>query len=202
MPQVPLGGHLVCVRQRQQLRFAVNAPDHCHADGPTIRVEAVAHYNARMSGQIRECRVQVQHTPRHSGSRYPRTSRANREEVHINLSHLPLHGLHQQHAGPCRLQIFDCGNEPARPITVNGTPIEVGPRQALCIPRGAVHRFDNFGSEGAKQLAVVSPAIMGPAYFREAAELIGAATGGPPDPAKMIEFFRRHGMTVAPVPAK
>lgn len=86
--------------------------------------------------------------------------------------------------------------------TVNGTPIEVGPRQALCIPRGAVHRFDNFGSEDAKQLAVVSPAIMGPAYFREAAELIGAATGGPPDPAKMIEFFRRHGMTVAPSPAK
>ena len=27
--------------------------------------------------------------------------------------------------------------------TVNGTPFEVGPGQALCIPRGAVHRFDN-----------------------------------------------------------
>src|SRR6185503_4027193 len=27
--------------------------------------------------------------------------------------------------------------------TVNGTPIEVGPGQALCIPRGAIHRFDN-----------------------------------------------------------
>ena len=26
--------------------------------------------------------------------------------------------------------------------TVDGTPIEVGPGQALCIPRGAVHRFD------------------------------------------------------------
>ena len=86
--------------------------------------------------------------------------------------------------------------------TVDGTPIEVGPGQALCIPRGAVHRFDNLGSEDVKQLAVITPAMMGPAYFREAAEVIGAA-GGPPDRAKMMDVFRRHGMTVAaPPPAK
>jgi quercetin dioxygenase-like cupin family protein len=85
--------------------------------------------------------------------------------------------------------------------TVDGTRIEVGPGQALCIPRGAVHRFDNLGSEDAKQLAIVTPAIMGPAYFREAAEVIAAAGGGPPDRAKMIEVFRRHGMTVAAPPA-
>src|SRR5579871_6097336 len=29
--------------------------------------------------------------------------------------------------------------------TVDGRPIEVGPGQALCIPRGAIHRFDNLG---------------------------------------------------------
>src|SRR5215468_1282395 len=81
--------------------------------------------------------------------------------------------------------------------TVDGTPIEVGPGQALCIPRGAVHRFDNRGSADVKQLAVITPAIMGPAYFREAAEVGNAATGGPPDRAKMIEVFRRHGMTLA-----
>jgi len=84
--------------------------------------------------------------------------------------------------------------------TLDGTPIEVGPGQALCIPRGAVHRFDNFGSEDVKQLAVITPAIMGPAYFREAAEVIGAAGGGPPDRAKMMDVFRRHGMTLAPPP--
>ena len=61
--------------------------------------------------------------------------------------------------------------------TVDGTPIEVGPGQALCIPRGAVHRFDNLGHEDVKQLAVISPAIMGPAYFREAAEVINSANG-------------------------
>src|SRR5215211_3451387 len=27
--------------------------------------------------------------------------------------------------------------------TVDGRPIDVGPGQALCIPRGAIHRFDN-----------------------------------------------------------
>ena len=88
--------------------------------------------------------------------------------------------------------------------TVDGMPIEVGPGQALCIPRGAVHRFDNFGSEDVKQLCLISPAIMGPTYFRDAAEVIGAAAGSPTDRAKMMEVFRRHGMTLVatPPPAK
>ena len=85
--------------------------------------------------------------------------------------------------------------------TVDGTPIEVGPGQALCIPRGALHRFDNLGSEDVKQLVVITPAILGPAYFREAAEVIGAAGGGPPDRAEMTDLFRRHGMTLVPPPA-
>ncbi len=80
------------------------------------------------------------------------------------------------------------GIEGVLPWTVDGTPIEVGPGQALCIPRGAAHRFDNFGIEDAKQLAVATPAIMGPAYFREAAEVIGTASGGPPD--RMNTFSR------------
>jgi quercetin dioxygenase-like cupin family protein len=84
--------------------------------------------------------------------------------------------------------------------TVDGARIEVGPGQALCIPRGAIHRFDNFGSEDVKQLVVISPAIMGPAYFREAAEVITAAAGGPPDREKMVDVFRRHGMTLAASP--
>ena len=83
--------------------------------------------------------------------------------------------------------------------TVDGFPIEVGPGQALCIPRGAVHRFDNLGTKDVKQLVVVTPAIMGPRYFREAADVINAASG-PPDRAKMMEVLRRHGMTVAAPP--
>jgi quercetin dioxygenase-like cupin family protein len=82
--------------------------------------------------------------------------------------------------------------------TIDGTPIEVGPGEALCIPRGAVHRFDNLGTVAAKQLVTVTPAIMSPAYFHDAVEVVKAAAGGPPDPTRMVEVFKRHGMTIAP----
>ena len=84
--------------------------------------------------------------------------------------------------------------------TVDGKQIDVGPGQALCIPRGAVHRFDNNGSQDVKVLCVVSPAAIGPQYFRESAEVINAAAGGPPDRARMAEIMRRHGLTPAPPP--
>ena len=37
--------------------------------------------------------------------------------------------------------------------TVDGKPIEVGPGQVLCIPRGAIHRFDNNASQDARRCA-------------------------------------------------
>src|SRR5512141_1509465 len=82
--------------------------------------------------------------------------------------------------------------------TVDGKPIDVGPGQALCIPRGAIHRFDNNGMQTVKALCMITPAAIGPQYFRECAEVINAAAGGPPDRAKMAEIMRRHGLTPAP----
>ena len=82
--------------------------------------------------------------------------------------------------------------------TVDGRRIDVGPGQALCIPRGAIHRFDNNGVKDVKALCVITPAAIGPAYFRESAEVINAAAGGPPDKVKMMEIMRRHGLTPAP----
>lgn len=81
--------------------------------------------------------------------------------------------------------------------TVDGKQIDVGPGHALCIPRGAVHRFDNKGESDVKALCVITPAAIGPQYFREAAEVINAAAGGPPDRVKMGEIMRRHGLTPA-----
>ncbi len=81
--------------------------------------------------------------------------------------------------------------------TVDGKQIDVGPGQALCIPRGAIHRFDNNGAKDVKALCVITPAAIGPQYFREAAEVINAASGGSPDRAKMAEIMRRHGLTPA-----
>ena len=82
--------------------------------------------------------------------------------------------------------------------TVDGKQIEVGPGQALCIPRGAVHRFDNNGTQPVKALCVITPAAIGPRYFRESAEVINAAAGGPPDRVMLGEIMRRHGLTPAP----
>ena len=80
--------------------------------------------------------------------------------------------------------------------TVDGKPFEVGPGQALCIPRGAVHRFDNNGDQEARALCVVTPAAIGPQYFHEIQAVMTA--GGPPDRAKLAEVMRRHGLTPAP----
>jgi quercetin dioxygenase-like cupin family protein len=84
--------------------------------------------------------------------------------------------------------------------TVDGKAVDVGPGQALCIPRGAVHRFDNHGSQNVKALCLITPAAIGPQYFRESAEVINAAAGGPPDRVKMAEIMRRHGLTALPSP--
>jgi quercetin dioxygenase-like cupin family protein len=82
--------------------------------------------------------------------------------------------------------------------TVDGKPIDVGPGQALCIPRGAVHRFDNGRAQDAKALCMITPAAIGPKFFRESAEVIEQAGGGPPDRVKLAEIMRRYGLTPAP----
>ena len=85
--------------------------------------------------------------------------------------------------------------------TINGKAYEVGPGQSVCIPRGAEHRFENLGTMDAKQLTIITPPIMGPAYFHDVVEVLKASTGGPPDPVKMVDVFKRHGMTIAAPPA-
>jgi quercetin dioxygenase-like cupin family protein len=82
--------------------------------------------------------------------------------------------------------------------TIDGRPTEVGPGEALCIRRGAVHHFDNTHDVDAKALAIVTPGILGPDYFREVAAVIDAAAGGPPDLAEIGAVMLRHGLTPAP----
>jgi quercetin dioxygenase-like cupin family protein len=82
-------------------------------------------------------------------------------------------------------------------LTVDGRQSDVGPGEAICIPRGAIHRFDNGHAVDAKMLAIISPGILGPDYFREMAAVVNAAAGGPPDPAAIAQVMRRHGLTPA-----
>ena len=81
--------------------------------------------------------------------------------------------------------------------TVDGVAVDVAPGDVLCIPRGAVHQFDNVHDADARALAIVTPGILGPDYFREVAAVLGAAAGGPPDFAALGEVMRRHGLTPA-----
>jgi quercetin dioxygenase-like cupin family protein len=82
--------------------------------------------------------------------------------------------------------------------TVEGTPNDVGPGEAIFIPRGAVHHFDNTQDIDAKALAIVTPGILGPDYFHEVAAILDATVGGPPDFAAIGAVMRRHGLTPAP----
>src|SRR5947199_3214073 len=82
--------------------------------------------------------------------------------------------------------------------TIDGETVEIGPGAAVCVPRGQIHGFENHGSVDAKFLAIATPAVFGPDYFREIGEVLAATAGGPPDLAAMGEVMRRHGLTPAP----
>jgi quercetin dioxygenase-like cupin family protein len=82
--------------------------------------------------------------------------------------------------------------------TIDGEATEVGVGEAVCVPRGAIHGFENRGGEDATFLAIASPGVFGPDYFREVGEVLAASAGGPPDLAALAEVMRRHGLTPAP----
>ena len=81
--------------------------------------------------------------------------------------------------------------------TIEGAPIDVGPGEAICIPRGAVHGFDNTGDVDAVALAIVTPGMLGSDYFREVGAVLDASAGGPPDLEAVGAVMRRHGLTPA-----
>lgn len=78
---------------------------------------------------------------------------------------------------------------------VDGKDVALGPGDSVFIPRGTVHGFRNDSQAPATCLCVLTPGVLGPGYFREIAEAMSPA----PDPARMAEIMRRHGLV--PVPA-
>ncbi|MGA2319921.1 MAG: cupin domain-containing protein [Solirubrobacteraceae bacterium] len=81
--------------------------------------------------------------------------------------------------------------------TVDGETIEIGVGEALCVPRGAIHGFQNGGRTDSTFLAIASPGVFGPAYFEEVGEVLAASAGGPPDLAALAQIMLRHGLTLA-----
>jgi quercetin dioxygenase-like cupin family protein len=81
--------------------------------------------------------------------------------------------------------------------TIDGETGERGPGESVCIRRGQVHGFENRGAQDVRFLAIATPGVFGPAYFREIADVVAAAAGGPPDLAAIGAVMRRHGLTPA-----
>jgi quercetin dioxygenase-like cupin family protein len=77
-------------------------------------------------------------------------------------------------------------------FTVDDKVVDIAAGETYFIPRGAVHGFNNLQQEDAKALAVITPALLGPIYFKEIAEIINA--GGPPDVAKLKQVMTKHGL--------
>lgn len=79
--------------------------------------------------------------------------------------------------------------------TLGGVVHELRPGQQLFAPKGVVHHFANLHPGTARFLSVLTPATIGPKFFREVAGVLAA--GGPPDPVKVGEVMRKHGLVPA-----
>ena len=84
-------------------------------------------------------------------------------------------------------------------FTVDGKATDIAPGETCFIPRGAVHSFDNLKQNDAKALTVITPALLGPIFFKEVAEIVNA--GGSPYLAKLGSVMAKHGL-IPVVPKK
>jgi len=80
--------------------------------------------------------------------------------------------------------------------TLGGVAHTLVAGQQLFAPKGVEHHFANLHAGTARFLSVLTPATIGPKFFREVGELLAA--GGPPDPAKVGAVMRKHGLVPSP----
>ena len=84
-------------------------------------------------------------------------------------------------------------------FTVEGKPVDIGPGETCFIPRGAVHGFNNLKPTAVKALAVITPGLLGPDFFKEAAAIVNA--GSQPDFELLKAVLLKYGLVPAPPPA-
>ncbi len=80
-------------------------------------------------------------------------------------------------------------------VTLDGAAHKISQGDALFVPRGAVHRFDNFAAGEARALVTLTPATAGKRYFEDIATVMNS--GGPPDMAKVRDVMERYGLIAA-----
>ena len=76
--------------------------------------------------------------------------------------------------------------------TIGTETRELQPGDTCFIKRGVIHGFNNLHDKPARALCTLSPANIGPAYFREIGEVINV--GGPPDMQKVLAIMKAHGL--------
>ena len=76
--------------------------------------------------------------------------------------------------------------------TIGTEIVELKAGNHCFVKRGVVHGFNNLHNETARVLCTLSPASIGPAYFREIAAVINA--GGPPDMQKVLAIMKNYGL--------
>jgi hypothetical protein len=77
-------------------------------------------------------------------------------------------------------------------VTVDGVAHRLQTGDALFVPRGAVHRFDNLDTGVARALISLTPAVAGKKYFEEIGAIVNA--GGPPDMARVKAVMEKYGL--------
>jgi quercetin dioxygenase-like cupin family protein len=78
---------------------------------------------------------------------------------------------------------------------IAGEDIVLTPGETVFIKRGVVHGFRNDTQGASSCLCVLTPGVLGPAYFREMAALV---SNGPPDLAKMKATMLKYGLVPVP----
>ena len=102
-------------------------------------------------------------------------------------------GLHKSLGSPPGLAIY--GVEGVVTFTVEGRAVDIGPGESCFVARGAVHGFNNLKQTAVKALAIITPALLGPDFFKEAAAIVNV--GGPPDVEKLKAVMAKHGLVPA-----
>ena len=87
------------------------------------------------------------------------------------------------------------GLEGTMTSTLGDKKYELRNGDSLFIPRGSVHTHENFGTDTAKALAVLTPGSIGRKYFEEIGEAVNVP--GKPDIEKIKEIMLRHGLVPA-----
>ncbi|MGH7978540.1 MAG: cupin domain-containing protein [Limisphaerales bacterium] len=92
------------------------------------------------------------------------------------------------------------GVEGVMTFAMEGKSVNIGPGESCFVPRGAVHGFNNLKQTDAKALAIITPPLLGPDFFEEAAAIVNA--GGPPDVEKLKAVMAKHGLVPAMPPVQ